>query len=498
MNVVIWARVSSREQREGYSIDAQLRACRELATKNSWKVVKEFEIAESAKRGVDRVAFNEMYSWVKGNAKKLGIKMVVSHKLDRICRNMRDAVKMQDLEDACEVKLGFVENHFGAGAAGMFSFNIMAAVAQYYSDNLRSEVIKGIDEKVRQGWPSGHAAFGYMNTDNKDEPVVIHPEKGPTVVRIFELYATGKYTFKSLANKLQSEGHYYQTSTPRFGRTGLSFFLNNRFYIGELERGGVVYPGKFKRLIDHKLWTRCQEVLHGRNKRKSSHGYALAGSLIQCKHCGWSLTGERIGRKLSDGSVREHFYYKCGNPESSKHGKVRIKADLLEESIAQKLDTLRLPDQEVMDWFREAIREVMTDKNRVEAHLAKTLKRRLADLGAMKKRLLDAYLTGTVEKDVYNTKLAELNRELAQAETELGEATGFEPGAAETVLKIFDYSQNLGDLWRRSNVEKKREILESCTSNRVIIDATLDVTWRCPFDEVAKWGILRNGRGERI
>ena len=29
MNVIIWARVSSREQREGYSIDAQLRLNRD-------------------------------------------------------------------------------------------------------------------------------------------------------------------------------------------------------------------------------------------------------------------------------------------------------------------------------------------------------------------------------------------------------------------------------------------------------------------------------------
>jgi DNA invertase Pin-like site-specific DNA recombinase len=40
MNVVIWARVSSREQREGYSIDAQLRATRERALKQGCAVVR--------------------------------------------------------------------------------------------------------------------------------------------------------------------------------------------------------------------------------------------------------------------------------------------------------------------------------------------------------------------------------------------------------------------------------------------------------------------------
>ena len=131
MNVIIWARVSSREQKEGYSLDAQLRANREKATKNGWTVIREFVVAESAKRGAERLAFNEMFAWVKAHAKRLKLKAILSHKLDRACRNMRDAVRLQELEDSLGVQLVFVENQFGEGAAGVFSFNIMAAVSQY-------------------------------------------------------------------------------------------------------------------------------------------------------------------------------------------------------------------------------------------------------------------------------------------------------------------------------------------------------------------------------
>lgn len=93
VNVVVWARVSSREQREGYSIDAQLRLTRERAQANGWTIVREFVVAESAKRGAERVAFNQMLKWLKANANRLSIKAVLSHKLDRVCRNMRDAVR---------------------------------------------------------------------------------------------------------------------------------------------------------------------------------------------------------------------------------------------------------------------------------------------------------------------------------------------------------------------------------------------------------------------
>ena len=61
MNVVIWARVSSREQREGYSIDAQFRATRQKAVRQGWNVVREFDIAESAKRGAERAYQLDLY-----------------------------------------------------------------------------------------------------------------------------------------------------------------------------------------------------------------------------------------------------------------------------------------------------------------------------------------------------------------------------------------------------------------------------------------------------
>ena len=333
MNVVLWARVSSREQREGYSIDAQLRVNRERAQANGWHIAREFVVAESAKRGAERKVFNEMFAWVKANAKREKIKTILSHKLDRVCRNMRDAVRLQELEDTCGVQLAFVDNQFGPGAAGALSFNVMAAVAQYYSDNLRSEVLKGMDEKVRQGWPTGLAPYGYVNVEDRDEPVQPHPERARTIIRIFELYATGSHTFKSLADQLEREGHVFRSSHPRFNRTALSWILNNRFYIGELHRNGQVFEGRYKRLIDRGTFDACQDVMNGRNRRTGTPEHPFAGGLFQCAFCGQSVTGERIRRKLKSGGVREHLYYRCANNHPGHdHPTVRWKSEDLEQA----------------------------------------------------------------------------------------------------------------------------------------------------------------------
>ena len=318
MSIIIWARVSSREQKEGYSLDAQLRATRDRAEREGLKVAREFTVAESAKRGAEREQFNAMVAWVKKNAKREMISHLLAHKLDRVCRNMRDAVRMQELEDQCGVKLMFVDNQFGPGAAGALSFNVMAAVAQYYSDNLRTEVLKGMNEKARQGWLPGHSPFGYRNvTADKDEPIQIDPVDGPTVQRIFELYSRGDTTYKGLADALAAEGRRHSKSQLRFPHQTLSYILNNRFYIGEIEWQGQPYHERHKTLVECATFNICQDIMNGRNRRTGSPKIPYGGGLFRCGFCGKAMVGEEIKRKLMNGGCNSHFRaYPINNEQS--------------------------------------------------------------------------------------------------------------------------------------------------------------------------------------
>lgn len=498
MNVVIWARVSSREQKEGYSIDAQLRACRDRATKNGWTALREFVVAESAKRGAERVAFNEMFRWVRANARREKIKAILSHKLDRVCRNMRDAVRLQELEDECGVQLAFVENQFGPGAAGALSFNVMAAVAQYYSDNLRTEVLKGMDEKVRQGWPTGLAPYGYFNVDDKNEPVQPHPVESKAVLRIFELYSTGKYTFERLRDQLAAEGFVYRPSQPSFNRSALSYILNNRFYIGELHRNGSVHQGKYRLLIDRKTFETCQDILNGRNRRMSHHVHLFSGGLIRCAHCGFAMTGERIRRKLLDGGVREHVYYRCANNSpAGDHPPLRWREEDLDDIIREELGSFKMPP-DVAEWFRATIRAAFSDVEHLQRQRKQALAKRRTELAGMQDRLLTGYLSGAIEEAVFQAKTAELKRQMLEVEESLARTNGYDPDAPVRALALFDFSQRLAELWEGSNSEVKREILDCVSLNRTVSSVSLALTKRRPFDFLAERPFLKNGRGEWI
>ncbi len=498
MNVIIWARVSSREQREGYSIDAQLRITRDRATREGWKVVREFAVAESAKRGAERLAFNEMFAWVRKNARREGIQAILSHKLDRVCRNMRDAVRLQELEDLCGVKLAFVDNQFGPGAAGALSFNVMAAVAQYYSDNLQGEVVKGMDEKVKQGWLPAAAPFGYRNVQgNRDQPIQPDPVEARAVARIFELYAKGDTTFKALADQLAAEGHIYQPAMTRFYRSILSRILNSRFYLGEIVWRGKTYPGKHQHLVSREVFDQCQVILAGKNRRYRQANHSYAGGLFRCAYCGQSLTGERIRRRLRGGAVREHLYYRCANNHrGSDHPPVRWRAEKLEQDILAELDKLKLPTKELRDWFRDALIKAFADVTDYHRRQSQAVEKRRAELKGQQDRLLNGYLNGIIDEAVFQTKSAELKcfenevRESAEA------AVVFDPAQAERVLKTFDFSQKAAEEWRGSNNSRRREIIEAVSLNRAVSDVSLCVTKRKPFDILAERPSFVNGRGD--
>jgi len=78
---VIYARVSSREQeKEGYSIPAQLKLLNDYAEKRSLKIAKEFTDNETAKKE-GRTNFTEMLAYLKKNK---DIRIILVEKTDRL------------------------------------------------------------------------------------------------------------------------------------------------------------------------------------------------------------------------------------------------------------------------------------------------------------------------------------------------------------------------------------------------------------------------------
>ena len=86
---VVYARVSSKDQeREGFSIPAQLGLLREYAARRGQAVAHEFVDVETAKRA-GRPGFSQMLLFLRGNP---DCRTLLVEKTDRLYRNLKDWV----------------------------------------------------------------------------------------------------------------------------------------------------------------------------------------------------------------------------------------------------------------------------------------------------------------------------------------------------------------------------------------------------------------------
>ena len=106
---VILARVSTlRQEKEGLSLqDIQVPALRKYAQEKGIEVVREFVFSESADRKI-RTKFNEMLQFVRTNK---DIEAIIAYRVDRVTRNYRDAVLIDDLRMEYQKEIHFVYDH---------------------------------------------------------------------------------------------------------------------------------------------------------------------------------------------------------------------------------------------------------------------------------------------------------------------------------------------------------------------------------------------------
>jgi DNA invertase Pin-like site-specific DNA recombinase len=174
---VIYARVSSKEQeKEGYSIPAQLKLLNSYAEEKGFKVVKEFVDVETAK-SAGRTHFQEMVKFLQANDK---VKTILVEKTDRLYRNFKDYVYLEELDlEIHLVKEGEIISRESRSPV-KFIHGIKVLMAKNFIDNLSEEVRKGMREKAEQGDYPSRPPLGYR-PNLQTKCIEIDPERADLV-----------------------------------------------------------------------------------------------------------------------------------------------------------------------------------------------------------------------------------------------------------------------------------------------------------------------------
>src|SRR6266404_8278806 len=382
---VMYARVSSKEQeKEGFSIPAQLKVLRGYAEEHGFTVAQEYIDVETAKQA-GRTGFMAMMGFFKKQAKtktpEHSCRILLVEKTDRLYRNLKDWVTLDDLDLEIHLVKENVILSWDSRSSEKFMHGIKVLMAKNYIDNLSEEVKKGMLEKAEQGQYPSKAPLGYKN-NTLTHVIDVDPETAPLVQELFRLYATQRYSLKQLAALAYDRGIGYRKSGRPFTPGSLEKILKNPLYYGYFRWDGQLHPGIHEPLISRELFEQVQAAFHRLNKpRKRKHTFAYIG-LVTCGYCGCAITAEQHVKK----SGRRHVYYRCTNFKG-KCGQGYLREDDLAIKFADVVKAIHL-DDETLTWIVAALKASQKDELEFHRQAVDDLHR---ELGKIRGRMSQAY-----------------------------------------------------------------------------------------------------------
>ena len=152
---VIFARVSSEEQKKGASIDAQLKTVIDYCNNHKFKILDKFSIVESSTRG-GRLKFYEMLEFVKSQKHKTAI---VVNCVDRLQRGYKECVELDDLRKQGRIEIHFYKEgfylHRDSNSSDILRWDMGILSAKMYVGALRDNVLRSQEYKREAGqWQS--------------------------------------------------------------------------------------------------------------------------------------------------------------------------------------------------------------------------------------------------------------------------------------------------------------------------------------------------------
>ena len=478
LKAVIYARVSSKEQeKEGFSIPAQLKLLRGYAVEHKLNTIHQYVDVETAKKA-GRTGFTEMFGFLKKEAKQRkkdqACRVILVEKTDRLYRNIKDWVTLDELD----LEIHFVKENFmlsrDSRSSEKFIHGIKVLMAKNYIDNLSEESRKGMLEKAEQGIYPAYAPLGYKNVEVDGKKFIEpDPEYAPYVIKLFEWYATGNYSLLQVTQKARAEGFVFRRTKNLIAKSAVHRILTNHFYYGDFYWPGKFYKGTHKPLIAKELFEQVQDVLFGRRgkTRQQKHSWAFQG-LVSCGHCGCAMTAEiKKGR---------YVYYHCTGHKGNCPEKY-VREEELARQFGAALSKIKF-DEKILEWVVTALRESHKDEKKYHDDIITRLQQEDTKIQNRVDAMYVDKLDGKISQEFFDQKFDAWRMEQLEIQRKIDKHKNSNFAYLENGIKILELAQRATELYEKQEMQEKRKLLNYVFSNSTWKHGMLHPNYRQPFD----------------
>ncbi len=506
INAVIYVRVSTEEQKKGYSLQTQLERCLEYAQQNQYVVLEQFQDSKSGEE-LQRPGLDALYDFVAQNP----VDLVIVYDPDRLSRGgpAHTAIIEMRLE-RYNVKLEYVLGDYNSGSPeSALSLMIKQSIAWYENQQRRERGTRGKNAKARAGKviTGARPPYGYNYVNGN---LHINEEEARIVRQIYAWVLSGESCRKiakylcdqKVPTRADKVSHMRKQNTYGvWGPSSVKKILNNPTYAGIWHYNKtqtIKVDGKrrhIKRshtewiavdvpaLITEETFQAVQQQLHTNRavaKRNTKYDYLLQG-MIYCT-CG-----------LVCGCRRRHdlYYYKCaikGGEVWKRQCETRfgIRTTVLESLVWEAITDLllnpeylkteiakqRVASQDKLQTFEErlsAVQSVITDTNR--------------KIGILLDHMLDGEFPQSIideRRHLLSDKLRKLQAEEQQIKAERAAAVITE----EQEDTLIQFAGAIRQGLEHTNFEQKRQILQILRVRVHAIDKhRVKISGYIPFQE---------------
>jgi len=491
-----YARFSSDNQRVE-SIDAQVRAIKDFCEQNKYVLVKVYVDEAISATSDKRDQFQSMIEDSEENE----FDYIVVHKLDRFARNRYDsAIYKKKLKDNGVRVLSVLEKLDDSPEAIILE-SVLEGMSEYYSKNLSREVRKGLNENALKCLHNGGTApLGYDVT--KEKKYVINENEAIIVRNIFELYSKS-YGYKSIC-KILNEKNYKTKSGRPFSNNSIYEIINNEKYRGVYvynkrkskklgnhkykdEKEIIKIDGGMPKIISDELWFLCESIKNTKIKPRTrkKYDYLLTGKL-KCENCNSAFTSGPYN-KMRDGT--KYHVYKCsGKTRHQGCNNKNIRGDLIENTVFEIIMNTFYKDESINFLASKIVSYIKVNENE---NAYKELNSRKKELIKQQDRLLDLYLSQSINLDRLESKSKDLSTQIDLIDKELNHSP-----------QNFNFSENdikkYLNLFRQINcndIDTKRKLINLFVD--IIYISNDYITVYLKFGEVRKLNKYGGDEGNR-
>jgi site-specific DNA recombinase len=470
---VLFCRVSSIEQEvTGYSLPAQEKLLKEYSVNSNLFPDKVFSISESASGHKRRKTFEEMIKYLK----KKKINIIVCEKVDRLTRNLKDAVTVNEWVNESENRqVHFIKENFILHKNSMshdrFIWNIKVSTSQFYIDNLSEEVRKGQKEKLAQGWLPTKPPLGYKTIGEKGHKIhIIDIDIAPLVKKMFDLYATGNYSLKKLTKEVFEIG-IKSSRGNALSKSRVHTILRDPFYIGINVWNGHKTAGNQEKFIDLHIFNKVQSLLSSKNTPKyNKHNHLFKGMLF-CDECRGTITWE-IQKGINYGHC--NHYRDCTQKTWSKEKDV-------EKQLFNAFNKLEVKNERVANWILRALKESHKDEMEYYSTSVGELNKQLETIKKRLDALYDDKLDEKITPNFYDRKFRQYSTNRDSLIEKIKLHANADTKYFQLGINIFELSQNALAIYKKADPDHKRIMVNLVFDKMRLNEGVLECNYTKPF-----------------